>query len=741
MAKSNTRYQWLTALYALIGLFIYWFDIFINSHLYLFASKSKGIRDYFTTLYYALYDQNLLLNGFNYPYGKELIQTHSQIGLSVPLSYLMNGNFDYAGNVIVMLNTLMFLSIPLAAVYLFKLFSLWRMSHLFSSGFAVAIALLSPQILNFTDTHALSYVCFFPMIWYFSANWLQNKSISSLIFYLLTLTFFTFIHIAYLLITVFFIASSTVLYIIYKLKKGQYQFKIEVLLLLTFVPFALYYIGFSDSLSYFFSDSVHASDISSMTVSFRELFLPSKGIILDAVNLLYPVNELNIDNYSYVGVGAVISASLGVWVLRDRITEQEFLAPGLGVFIIGAASCLFFASGLPFKFISPSWIPEEIIVLKSFGVFTVPFYFVFSSSAVWLLYILSEYIKKRSQSFYASLIVAVVFLIWITEGMSLQKKQSRFIHDNGKLVNEFLSFENSYESMLVEIGQSPDYYQAILAFPYFESQGTGTSFNLNRESFFYAAKASLEMEIPILTSGEKEITSGKDYLQYQLLGNPMLEKEIIKDFKDERSILLITQGDRFQDFEERIIKKSRLLIQKGSITLYDLPISTFEKQYPVSLEALNRLPSKIHDDLEYKSSGFGSFLWKNFKNKSVSEDKHPIGSFIYDKKNTQVDYEVSLWYHYSNKSFKNLSFYADILDAEDKIIHRYSYEPDFITDITADLVRAKIIVPYSEQNAKIHVYFQEKTAALHTLLIKPVSQDIWIKQSDLEFFNNYPLDY
>ena len=174
MAKSNVRKkQWLVAIYTTIGMLFYWWPMVKDAHLYLFGSSGDSIKNYFSSLYYILYDKDQHFTGLNYPYGEHLAYTDAQPIFSLILSPLVNGNYEYSGNIVTIINLLLIASVPIAAVYLYRLFTLWKMPSLYSGLMASAIALLSPQAMQMTGHYTLAYVCFFPMV---LLHYLQNKS-------------------------------------------------------------------------------------------------------------------------------------------------------------------------------------------------------------------------------------------------------------------------------------------------------------------------------------------------------------------------------------------------------------------------------------------------------------------------------------------------------------------------------------------------------------------------------------
>ncbi len=741
MAKTNTRYQWLTIAYTLTGLLFYWWKIIKDAHLYLFGVEEQGIKSYFATLYYILYDKNQHFTGLNYPYGDHIVYTDGQPVLSLLLSPLMNGNFEYAGNIITILNLFMFLSIPVAAIYLFKLFSLWKMPNIYSSVFAAMISLLSPQVLRMTDHIALSYVCFFPMIWFYAAQWLQERKLSSIILFSVTLTFFAFIHIYYLGIGIAFIVCTVFFYILYKIKIRQSWTKALILLVAALLPLVIYSIWLDASGARIISDRpVQPYGFFDNTASLRDVFIPIEGVFKELVSLFIPIKDHSREGYAYVGLAAILSTLAGVWVLRDRILEKEFLASSLGVFLLASFVCLLVAFGLPFRFIPASWIPHEIMQFRTLGRFAWPFYFVFAATSAWLLYILAEYLRKKSHMVIATVIIVGMALLWTFEGLALQKRQAGYIKENGKLANDFLSFENSYKRLLTDIGLSPEYYQAILTFPYFNVGSERFNIDRNHQSLYYAAKIALDTRIPIAQNYLNRTSLAQSIRTVQLLSNPLIEKDVLKDLQDDRSFLLVTTGNQFEPDELRIIEQSRKLITKGNITLYDLPLSAFNQIKP-DIDLLKKsFKTRVIDEVEASSSSYSNFLWKNFYGISTKGKNHLLANYVIPRSSKKENIEVSLWIKVSSKRSDFPLLFVDVLNDQKKVIKSFPADPRHFTDVKNEHVRVKIVVPYAEQNHTLRVRLKGSNQSLSTFMIKPLQQSIWIKdKAGNEYLDNYPL--
>ncbi|HUH74533.1 MAG TPA: hypothetical protein VLZ75_09000 [Chitinophagales bacterium] len=742
MAKSNpTKNQWLVAFYTTLGMLFYWWSIVRDAHLYLFGSSGESIKNYFSSLYYILYDKDQHFTGLNYPYGEHLAYTDAQPLLSLILSPLVNGNYEYAGNIVTIINILLIFSVPIAAMYLFRLFILWKMPSWYSGVMAAAIALLSPQAMQLTGHYTLAYVCFFPMVWYYTANWLQNKKIISLILLCFTLIFFGFVQAYYLALALTFLVFTSIFYLIYKSRVPALRTRVIGLIIAYLLPLGLYFLWVNLSGALEITDRPYRPyGFYDYVSSFRDVFLPVEGRITDLINVFFPIRDVHWEGYGFVGLAAIISTLAGVWVLRDRIYEKEFLAPSLGVYLMAALGCLLIALCIPFKFLPESWIPNIIFQFRTLGRFVWIFYFVFSATSIWLLYILSEYLRKKSHSVIAMVFLLGMIFLWTFEGLSLQKSQVHEIKSNGKLTNDYLSFENSYSKKLKEIGQKPESFQAVLAFPYFNIGSEEFFIERDKRTLYEASKIALDMQLPIAQNYLNRASISQTINLIQLMSHPLIPKKVLGDMKDDRSLLLVTVGDQFEEDELRLLKKSRLLIKNGDVSLYDLPLNAFQHQVPNidSLKAVNGV--RKLGRLEVSSRKDQNILWKNFEKIELNNKRHLLSQFELKEIANNEAIEVSLWVNISQSHAAFPILYVDVLNSSQQVIQSYECNPAYSTDVIQQQVRAQIIVPYSEQNHALKVRMDGKDQSLNTLLIRPMLQNVWIKEEDgREFLNNYPL--
>lgn len=174
--------------------------------------------------------------------------------------------------------------------------------------------------------------------------------------------------------------------------------------------------------------------------------------------------------------------------------------------------------------------------------------------------------------------------------------------------------------------------------------------------------------------------------------------------------------------------------------MYDVPLSAFAQVKP-NIDALKKsFKTRIINDVETSSADYSNFIWKNFYGISTKGKNHLLANYVLPYQPKKENIEVSLWLKVSSQKADFPLLFVDVLNHQKAIIKSYLADPRHSTDIKNDMVRVKIIVPYSEQNHTLRVRLKGSDQSLSTFMIKPLGQPIWIKdKAGNEYLDNYPL--
>jgi len=199
----------ITLFLSILLLYVFFGDLLKTPNEVFFAKSGDGLKSYYGTMYHIRYDTSYFrFQGMNYPYGESVFFTDNQPAIANLIKFVSENITDISGYTVGIINLLMLLSIVLAAVFLYLIFSSLRLNFIYSSLISVIIAFLSPQIGRLGGHFSLSYVFMIPLLLYLLIRFYRKPCINTSIIIGLVSLFAGLTHLYYLgfygLILVFF---------------------------------------------------------------------------------------------------------------------------------------------------------------------------------------------------------------------------------------------------------------------------------------------------------------------------------------------------------------------------------------------------------------------------------------------------------------------------------------------------------------------------------------------------------
>ena len=617
------------------------------------ASKNQVIQAYGDAFnaynlvtYHAKYDSTYtLFEGMAYPYGEHVTIASAIPLVSNSLKFLKNIGFDLTDYCIPILHYSMLLSYLVCAIFLYLLFSRLALPPWYSMIVAIGLTMMAPQTERLFGHYGLAHLYAIPATLYFLMRFDEKPSWSISVGLFLTVFITSLIQFYFFAITAFMIGFF---YFFSFLKKArpsennskkwtfpkadffQYalHFSFQVLLpyLLFLWWFAQYEVPNRPDKPYGFTIFV-----SHWEGLFTTLRMPYFQWINDHI---IPIRKVNFEGQAYIGIVAVavFLVMLYYWVRRlsffqqitvitskkaKKVSENELiLMQGLEKYVYDDADflrrlfamaflLLVFSFGIPFVIPGLEGLLDYAGPLKQFrsvGRFNWIFYFVINIIIFTFLY--RTFCRKR---------------VWLIIPLSLLIYESwQFNHDRKYRMNTVEEFHTG-KTFQDKLGLDFNKYQTILPIPFFH---VGTdNFDAKVDGRIQQKSLSLSMEtgLPLMASMGNRSSVSRAYNLFQVTTEPYDKPAILKDFKNDKPILLMVDTTYINRFPY-LAEGTTFLKAVDAIRYYELPLSGFQERINLRKKAI--ATTLQADSLLFEIDGFlatdsvKSFAYQSFDDQS-----------------------------------------------------------------------------------------------------------------------------
>jgi hypothetical protein len=692
----------LTVLLAFALLFYYYGKPLRSiNHVY-FSSSGDGLQSYYTSLYHIKYDTSYsVFQGMNYPYGEHVMFTNCQPALSNTIKFISSNIVDISGYTVGLINLMMLLSLVLAAVFIYLVFSELKVNRYYAAIVAVGIAFLAPLVHRFSGHYSLSYVFTIPAIIYFVLLFDRKRSwkISLIIgLFLLLMSSFHAYNFAF----------SATLILFYWLVKflsekpfRSIRFLSLNLLLQIVLPIVIL------NLWVFFSDA--ATDRTAYPWGLLVYKSGWEGVFLQDQNIASPflrtfihTNPIEWEGWAYTGhiAGYLFVLLFGVFASVPFFSLSNF-GFFLIVFLTGVIIHLLYKRKwnffkitdnktlnilmwaglltLLFSFAWPLVLFEDMIPylgpirqFRGIGRFSWVFYFILNIGAFYYLW-KATFLKKYLQ--YPLLAIAVVIL-YVDANQNNNGQNTVLcgtvpeLEDKGNM-----SEDNAWVKQI-----NPNDYQAIIPLPYFHLGSESIWIDSKCNSMYHSYLASYKTGIPLTALLLSRNSLSQTYLNIAMILEPYRKLKILDDFSNKKPFLLMVMNcEELTQSEKNLISLSTPLFDAKNFKLYNL-----------KYEALNH----ISDSLYLKT-----------KNEIDTSNLVPCGKFLLSQNCKNIvsldfDESTSTYAYNSSGSYSgNIREFNRIFEGPISNVSRdTSYSMSFwLGKTTMDLIpRTTIEIVYSD---------------------------------------------
>ncbi len=560
---------------------VFYSNVLLNLNRTIFGGEGgDAIKNYWVVDYHLRNDDAFTqFKGMNYPNGEHYMFTDGQIALTYPF-FLLAKKVGIEQYTVAIVNLAMFISMVLCSFFLYKIFIFYNVKDFWAVLFALITAFMSPQLLRIFGHFALAYGCIVPIIWFFFLkNQIMNK-IKYLIFIGLIFTFFSFLHLYYLLILGAFLGLLFVTdFLIYKRK---FSFLLKSLLITLVIPtfFVFFFMAVTDSVT----------DRPPTPVGFlyykavpESIFLPINFPFLQWVKAnFFFIKGVNFEGDAYVGITVTVVVLLFLW--RKLVKKENRLVTNsktLKTAFFASGVLLAFSMGIPFiwgmeglfKFLGP------IQQFRSIGRFSWPFFYVANVGAfVWLY---TQFIKNRASNKslfrFSPLLGVIIYELWFF---------------NVKVSSNYtVKSTDVFEVRNLKINKlRKKNYQAIYPLPYFWI-GSEFSDKLPEHHLFKGAlKMASQTGLPIIGNSLSRTSFSHSMDMLKLVYQIEIDSSVFDKYNNKELILIEKEGGKLPAIYDTLMKKSILLMTEAKLNLYSISSEEFKnrKLSPVDFSSFKK---------------------------------------------------------------------------------------------------------------------------------------------------------
>lgn len=706
-------------------------NLLLQPNHFVFDLEGDGIKNYYASLYQALYGKGLHFNGMAYPSGDSFLFTDGMPLITLPIMYLRSnlpGLIIYLPAII----NLLVLSAPIICTILVqRILKHYSISTIYSWLFAAGIALLSPQIERISAHQSLSFSYFIPACWLLIINIYKKTSWYNGLFYLLFQLAMAFFHPYYLAIgLVFYFIYLVVALFANKENIRKKPLKILGLITTGLLPLVLF--------QFFISATVITTTRVSIPWGYTFNRSAFKSIFFNVDSPLYFLQPhfLNIgkgewEGASYLGFFAFPAFLFFIgYTIKQKFSniKKPATAP-IYLYLYTGILAYVFASSFPF-YMPPL---DEVLYLippltqfRSTGRFAWILFYTFQVFAVvWLL----VYFKGNTK---IKTILAAIFLIVIyIEGIAHSAKRLNYVKQHCGI--------NIFNSLEPNLGYAnPKDFQAILPIKLFANGSEQMGLTHTNSSIKNAFWLSLKTGLPVIGFSMARVPLKTAMLTVQLASHPITPKKIVNYFPNKKPLLLLVSDTlNLTTGELDLIKRSKILLKDTAYRLYRLEIENINKtadEFKNILHSNTTNSYAIYTPLPIDTASKNPYPYYKYFTLATL----PARAF----KNFKDSIEFSVLTQKSGKFWGIPEILFEEYNKDGNLVSRYSSENKENYNITGQYIRLHYVFKPKDFSNTIKISLYAREFNFTSILFNEVNKPFYHKlpNTNLQCYNNFILE-
>ncbi|MFK8045341.1 MAG: hypothetical protein AB8B72_07595 [Crocinitomicaceae bacterium] len=642
--------KWYSVFIAALGLlFCFYHKVLLNLNGFVFAPDGDGIKNYYTYMFQAKYGDSFWeFKGMNYPFYEHIVFTDAH-----PLLAFIVGKLGLADYGVGVLNFLMLISYPIAAVLIHSLFKHYKISNMWAFFGALSVCFLSPQVFRLTGHLSLSYVFAIPLMWYLILKTEQFKTAlwPLLIFVTLFVFFFTHPYLGLIL------AVFGLFYVVVYWLSDRRKWKVLAVRIVLPIFSA---IGFFQLLVYL--TDTHAvrmknpSGFFDMYALWNSLLVPHHGP-MNKIKHALGWRMAGWETWTYLGlfVITILLFSIGYYFRnRKNISLKKVINSPVGKMYLVSHLVLMFAFCFPLKFDFLRWVVDVLGPLQQFRVlarFAWVYFYVASVLSMVVLYqmMLKSEKRKLFHIFFAAGIAFSVlefYPVHVGVSKSISRIKNPFIFSN-------LSKD---EQELITWTKGQD-YNSILFVPFTHLSSENVFLMGSEKANYHSFLLSYHTHLPLLNTVTSRTSVTEAVAVHNLFSPEFVEKSFQNLLPDTAKIMLVKNKGVLNPNELRMTYSSKGVWENDEFNVYDFNFERWNRPKYFKAVSLQNDSAifNLKDDWRADTASV-DFIYESFNDFKEERTWNGNGAlagqkngFHVIKNNIKLEpgkYICSFWYNY-----------------------------------------------------------------------------------------------
>ncbi len=540
-----------------------------------FAPSGDGLKSYASSIYHLQNDTSLFHSHIqNYPYGEMVFFTDCQPMIIIPVKILAGWGIDFRSSIIGILNSFMLISMVIAAVLIFLIFSELKVRWWFAAIASVGIVMLSPQIGRLGGHFSLSHMMWLPML-----IWLLMKFDLKRSYWLSGIMgFITFFAAG---MHMYFFALFGFLFLFYwayvfmtrQMKIKEFSWVVHLFLQLI-LPLILVQIisGYSNTIT---DRTSHPWGLFTYRAYPATIFLPLHkpyAVFLKTIGLKH---DYEWESFAFIGSVAFFGFLGGIYQMARRIKAKKAwwkISDNLLITSLFWASIasLLLAFSIPFN-LGLAFMLEylgPVQQLRALSRFSWTFFYILNILVfygIWQLY-------NRNISLKILSVLALAFLLY--DGYLNVKVYAPRLNNR---VEELDDKTNSMAENAWVSAVNTDEYQAILPLPYFHVGSENVWLDSKCEILRQSLIVSLKSGLPSMGVALSRTSISQTYKSLELVGVPVVPYRILADLPNRKPLLLVVDNCRqLNPSEQKLVYHATPVWEGPKFAFYKLEINQLD---------------------------------------------------------------------------------------------------------------------------------------------------------------------